>query len=74
MGEALASYHALMVGQTRVRVRHGDSEVEYGKRDIPALKQYIMSLHQVCPCVESAAMLGIPAGGHRPLRSSVSQG
>ena len=61
LGEAVAAYHQLMVGQTRVRVRHGESEVEYDKRNIPALKQYIMSLHQSCGGAESAAVLGIPA-------------
>jgi hypothetical protein len=60
IGQAVAAYHALMVGQTRVRVRHGDSEVEYDKRNIPALKNYIMSLHQSCGGAESAAVLGIP--------------
>jgi hypothetical protein len=60
LGEAIGAYHQLMVGQTRVRVKHGESEVEYDKRNLSALRQYIMSLHQSCPCAESAAMLGIP--------------
>lgn len=58
--DAIRAYHALMVGQTRIRVRHGESEVEYDKRNINALKQYIMSLHQSCPSMEAAAVLGIP--------------
>ena len=60
LAQAIGAYHALMVGQTRVRVRHGDSEVEYDKRNIPALRQYIMSLHQACGGIESSAVLGIP--------------
>lgn len=60
LGEAIGAYHQLMVGQTRVRVRHGESEVEYDKRNIGALRQYIMNLHQTCGGAESAAMLGIP--------------
>lgn len=60
LGEAVAAYHQLLVGQTRVRVRHGESEVEYDKRNLPALKNYIMSLHQSCGGAESAAVLGIP--------------
>lgn len=62
LGEAVAALHQLMVGQTRVRVRHGESEVEYDKRNIPALRQYIMNLHQTCGGAESAAVLGIPQG------------
>jgi hypothetical protein len=58
--EAVQAYHALMVGQTRVRVKHGESEVEYDKRNINALKQYLMSLYQSCPSMEAAAVLGIP--------------
>ena len=58
--EAVGAYHALMVGQTRVRVKHGESEVEYDKRNIKALREYIMALHQSCPSMEAAAVLGIP--------------
>jgi hypothetical protein len=61
LGQAVAAYHGLMVGQTRVRVRHGDNEVEYDKRNIRALQQYVMNLHQSCGNAESAAVLGIPS-------------
>ena len=60
LSEAVAAYHQLLVGGSKVRVRHGETEVEYDRRNLTLLKGYIASLHQTCGGSESAAVLGIP--------------
>lgn len=62
MSEAIGAYHALMTGQQKVMVKHGETEVRYEAKNIKALREYIMGLHQMCPSMEAAAVLGIPMG------------
>lgn len=72
LNEAVQAYHTLMVGGTKVRVKHGETEVEYDKRSLSALKGYIAALHQQCGGRESAAVLGIPSN-RRPAPAVFSE-
>ncbi|MGV0982316.1 MAG: gpW family head-tail joining protein [Polynucleobacter sp.] len=59
---AVNAYHALMVGAAPVlQVTTEGATVQYDRRNVGALKDYIAGLYQQCPCASAAAVLGIPA-------------
>ncbi|MGV0954596.1 MAG: gpW family head-tail joining protein [Fluviibacter sp.] len=58
---AVGAYHALMIGPAPVvAVTTEGATVQYDRRNIAALKDYISGLYQQCPCASAAAVLGIP--------------
>lgn len=62
--QALAVYHQLMVGSSRVvKVKTADTEVEYERSQAPQLLSYITRLNAVCPCPEAGAIIGIGRRG-----------
>lgn len=73
----MARYHALLVGKPEVvKVRDGESEVQYAMRstgNIDQLREYIRGLNEQCPCLEANAVLGIPSN-RRPGQFLYGQG
>lgn len=69
LSAAMGSYFQLLTGQAQVvSVVTAGATVTYQPKQIAALRTLIENLHRVCPCAESAAMLGI---GRRQLGQMV---
>lgn len=48
LAEAMAAYHVLMLGQSTVKIKYKDSEVNYSQANKADLKSYIDLLNSKC--------------------------
>lgn len=75
MAKAVAGYSAVMdgmlTGQKVVEVQFGDQKVKYESTQSQAdlLRKHIIRLHQTCPTVSSAAILGLGGAGSLGVRT-----